>query len=119
MNVNTTSATKFKKGAGSHTGHTDTRITQTNLTTIQTHQRTRTTAEPTPEPTEPHDNRCNGAGYCRSEYIHTPYDPVCVNWPPEKPRKPPGNSGFGWSKGQKLSARWSSTRCVHLNTKRP
>ena len=44
-------------GAGTHTGHTsahaDTRITQTNLTTIQTQRHTRTTTRrPKPQPTQ-------------------------------------------------------------------
>ena len=38
---------KTPGGAGTHTGHTGTRITQTNLTTIQTHQPTAVRSRPT------------------------------------------------------------------------
>ena len=36
----TSTGKKTPGGAGTHTGHTGTRITQTNLTTIQTHHAT-------------------------------------------------------------------------------
>jgi hypothetical protein len=45
---------KTPGGAGTHTGHKDTRITQTNLTSaIQTHQRTTPVTTPEAEPTDP------------------------------------------------------------------
>ena len=45
---------KTPGGAGTHTGHAGTRITQTNLTTIPTHQRTHT-----------HDRTTNGSAAAR------------------------------------------------------
>ena len=45
---------KTPGGAGTRTGHKDTRITQTNLTSaIQTHQRTTPVTTPEAEPTDP------------------------------------------------------------------
>ncbi len=55
---------KTPGGAGTHTGHKDTRITQTNLTSaIQTHQRTTPVTTPEAEPTDPRPTQtCTGTG---------------------------------------------------------